>query len=515
MRDTGNRHERDVFVDALRVGSVLVVVAAHWATTTVVWEQGRIEGENALSVIAESHPATWLLQVMPLLFFVGGYANALSLARHDGYVAYVRTRLARLLTPTVAFMAVWLLVAVVAQALPLPEPNVVERAADLAALPFWFLGLYVLVVALAPTMWWLHERLGWGVPLLLAVGAATVDTVVHGFGYEGVGVLNYGFVWLLPHQLGFFYADGRLAGMARRNAGALAVAGLACLLVAVTIGGYPVSMVGVPGEERWNTDPPSLALVAMTMWLLGLALLLRPLVGSWGARARRLLDRLRAVVLTLYLWHVSAVALAAAVVYPLGFPRSETGSSLWWATRPLWLLVLAPCLALLTFGFRRLEVHPAPQPVVRTNSPAVRLVVAALAIVSCALGLIGFGVSGFDRVAAEQGEGILAFTVNPLQNTLHVVVGLALLRAVVVPVAPAIAGTAAAMLYLVLGAAGWSAGVGLLAANAATARLHAVVGSLGVLLLALAAAIDRWRLVRQPDTETRRARNASSHGRDR
>ena len=205
------RDGRDIFLDALRVAAVLVVVAGHWTTTTVIWEEGRIAGENALSVIPESHLATWLLQVMPLLFFVGGAANAWSLARHSGkYLAYLRTRLVRLLAPTVAFMAVWLIVGIVAEALPLPEPNVVESAADVAALPLWFLGLYVVVVALAPVLWRVHRSLDWWAPVLMVAGAAVVDVLVHGLGYDDVGVANYALVWLVPHQLGFFVADGRL-----------------------------------------------------------------------------------------------------------------------------------------------------------------------------------------------------------------------------------------------------------------------------------------------------------------
>ena len=70
MGDAATGHERDVFIDALRVLAVLVVVAAHFMTTTVIWEEGRIAAENALSVVPETHLSTWLLQVMPLLFFL-------------------------------------------------------------------------------------------------------------------------------------------------------------------------------------------------------------------------------------------------------------------------------------------------------------------------------------------------------------------------------------------------------------------------------------------------------------
>ena len=64
MQSCLRRHERDIFIDVLRVLAVLIVVVGHWATTTVIWEEGRISVENALSLIPESHVATWLLQVM-------------------------------------------------------------------------------------------------------------------------------------------------------------------------------------------------------------------------------------------------------------------------------------------------------------------------------------------------------------------------------------------------------------------------------------------------------------------
>lgn len=501
------RPVRDQFIDALRVIAVLTVVIGHWLTTTVIWEPGRIVGENALSVIPAAHPVTWLLQVMPLLFFVGGFANARSLAHHDGdYLGFLRTRLGRLLPPTVGFMVVWLLIASVAAPLPLPEPNVIERAADIAALPFWFLGLYLVVVALAPAMRRLHHRGGWWIPAVMVVGAAMVDLLVHGFGLEAVGVANYGFVWLFAHQLGIIYSEPRSTRISVRSAAVIAAAGLAGLVALVTIGGYPVSMVGVPGEDRWNTDPPSLALVALTLWLLGLAGALRRWMRVWGSRLSSLLGRLNGVALTMYLWHVSALAIAAAIVYPLGFPRTETGTTVWWLIRPLWLVVVAPFLVLLVYLFRRLEVHPAPQPLPTHSQQRTRYVVAALAVVSLALGILGFGVAGFDNPLRELGETVLAFSVNPLQNSLHVLVGLVLLG-VAFPTRSdptrsrstrayatryvGLGGSAGAALYLLLGIAGWSNGLSVLALNPATARLHVVLGAVGLVAVLIAQTAER------------------------
>ncbi len=187
-----------------------------------------------------------------------------------------------------------------------------------------------------------------------------VDLVSIGFGLEGVGGANYAFQWLFAHQLGFAYADGTLQRWGRRGAAWLAAVGLGALVLLTTVGGYPVSLVGVPGQERSNAQPPSLAMVALTLWLVGLALLWRPAGERWLARpgARRLVARVHAVVLTAFLWHVTAITVGAGVAKALGAPEPAIGSGLWWALRPAWLVWLLPFLARAAVGLRALRGAP-------------------------------------------------------------------------------------------------------------------------------------------------------------
>lgn len=479
---------RDSFIDALRVASIVVVVLGHWITTTVIWDDGLIGIENALSVIPSSHVATWLIQVMPLLFFVGGFANNRSLEAHDGnYLAFLRTRYRRLLTPTLVFVGVWLSIGVLAELLVDDLPNVLDRAADLAALPFWFLGLYLFVVALAPPMIRLHRRWGWWLPAGMAVGALAVDVVYYGLGVTEIGVLNFALVWLLAHQLGFFYADGSLLDLNRRIVAAATMFGLAGLVVLTTVGSYPVSMVGVPGEERWNTNPPSLALVMLTVWLVGLALLVRPRALAWAATRSEFLAGTNRVVLTVFLWHVSAVAIAGAVVYPLGFPQPETATAAWWALRPIWIAALVPPMLLLVAAFRRFEIHPEPAGFAMQDAPLVRHVAAGSAVVSIGLGVLGFGVTGFNRIAADLGESVLDFNLNPLQNVAHLVLGIAVLWSAYQGVRVAVATTTVlAASFLVVGLLGSSEGIAILGMNSATAWLHVALGAVGLALLGFA-----------------------------
>ena len=489
MAPAPDLEERDPFIDLLRVACIVVVVLGHWATTTVVWEPDRVLSVNALAQIPGTRIVTWLVQVMPLVFFAGGFANSVSRRRSGSYLGYLDRRLGRLLLPTGVFLAVWLALGIAAEALD-PASAGKARAAEVAALPLWFLGIYLVAVALAPAMEALHRRWGLGVAGGLAAAVGVVDLVSIGLGIEGVGGANYAFQWLLAHQLGFAYADGTLQRWGRKGAAALALSGLAALVLLTTVGGYPVSLVGVPGQDRSNAQPPSLAMVALTLWLVGLALLLRPAALRWMRRPRveRLVTRGHAVLLTAFLWHVTAITLGAGVARALGGPEPAIGSARWWALRPAWLLWLLPFLAALVWAFGRFEAHPRGRPV--ADHP-VAAAAAGFGVFAVAVGILGFGETGFFPFAPEAGEPILMFTFNPLQDVIHVVLGGAVLWALGWR-RRAAAGLAAvgAAVFLAMGAlrlSGWGP-TRRLGMDDFTAWTHLVVGAAALVALAGAGA---------------------------
>src|SRR5690606_15030801 len=67
--------ERDPFVDFVRAFSLLVVVAWHWVFTIIIWRDDGPHATNPIGFTKGLFVATWLLQVLPLFFFVGGFAH--------------------------------------------------------------------------------------------------------------------------------------------------------------------------------------------------------------------------------------------------------------------------------------------------------------------------------------------------------------------------------------------------------------------------------------------------------
>jgi len=395
---------RDRYVDLLRAVAILMVILGHWLTSAVTVTDGRLGGVNLLYVVPWAQPATWLFQVMPVFFLVGGYANAASLAKHRDAggtaAAWVQSRALRLLRPTAVFVVV--LIVGYASALALgADQRVTRTAVWLAGIALWFLVVYVAVVALAPaTIAW-QRRWGVGVflTLIAVVAAGDVARVATGSDVPATG--NYIVGWLAVHQLGVAWRDGALT-RTRRPAYALAVGGAAVAVALIAVGPYGVTMVGAaPPPELGNADPPTLALLALAAMQAGIALLLRPVVGPWLQRPRvwQVVVVLNAVILTIFLWHMVPVVIAGVALMTTGiFPQPELASGEWFALRIPWLAVLAVLLAGLVAVFARFETAA-----VRRRGGDASPVVVGVGIVTCVAALAGIGVTGTEGVLPAVG----------------------------------------------------------------------------------------------------------------
>jgi peptidoglycan/LPS O-acetylase OafA/YrhL len=416
---------RDRYVDFLRVASIVVVVLGHWTMTAVGRSADGLAAGNVLSSTPGLWLATWVFQVMPVFFFVGGFANMVSWQalrrRGGGYVAYLSGRLERLLRPVLVFAAVWLALPPVLGRLGLPAEQV-ELVGRVMGQPLWFLGVYLMVVALAPAMVWLHRRFGLWVPAALTAVAAAVDALRLGAGVQRAGLLNLLLVWTLVQQVGFFYADGSLTRLSRRALVGLATAGLGGMVVLTGTGLYPPSMVGLQGEDS-NMSPPTVCILALTVWQVALLMLARRRLSAWLARRTpwAAVIGVGSMAMTLYLWHITAMVALYGLVVATGGPLPAPGTGWWWATRPLWLALLAAVLAPLAMllsrferpgraGRRRATAGQAPETL------AGRIAV-TLGLLLAVLGLFGFVTGGFTP------------PLEPLRNLAFLAAGVLLARA--------------------------------------------------------------------------------------
>ncbi len=384
---------RNRYVDLLRIVSIVVVVLGHWTMAVLGYRDGAFTGENLLEIAPWTHLLTWVFQVMPVFFIVGGFTNAGSWrsarVRGTGYADWLRTRSARLLGPALVFVAFWTVLPMLAVAIALPS-GVARTGGREVALPIWFLAVYLLVVAAVPPLEAAHRRFGVRVIVVLSAGAVAVDVARYGFDLLRLGALNYALVWLAVVELGLLWKDGTLT---RRRAvpWAMAGGGLAALALLTTVGDYPVSMIGLTHAERSNTLPPTIGLLALAVWQCGAMLILQNAANRWLARPRVWLWVVagNGMVMTLYLWNMTAAVLAAVILYPTGIaPQPDPLSAAWWWLRPLWLLVCAICLVPFVLGFRWAERPGPPPPRARAGRLGVVLTIVGALLAAAGMSIV-------------------------------------------------------------------------------------------------------------------------------
>jgi len=358
---------RDTFIDFVRAFSLLVVVAWHWCFTLIRW---RGDGPHATSPIGFTEgmwTATWLLQVMPLFFFVGGFSNLVAWrakeARGATIGSFVWGRGKQLAVPSLALAGTWIGLGILVSLRY--DAAWIGNAVKLVISPLWFIAAYLVIIALFPIFEWLHDRFDVVVLVVLIGLAWLVDVTRFRHGWNNFAMLNMVLVWGAAHQLGFFYE--RIVNAHRRVAWSLALGGLFGLAALVYSDRYPGSMVGVPGDKFSNMAPPTMCIVALVFFQAGIAVLIRQWVldrletrERWST-TNRVINRFS---MPLFLFHTTGLAIAFWLGRSVGFYSKRQPDLRWWLFRPVSFVgpLLFTLPVIFIFGRRWLKGSPTPAP---------------------------------------------------------------------------------------------------------------------------------------------------------
>ena len=352
---------RDRVVDAARALSIVVVTLWHWTlSVTHRTADGDLAMPNPIHVVPGGWLATWVLQVMPVFFLVGGYANLVGWQRAQatGVPAgrFVADRLRRLLVPTAVWAGVWLAGELIAAILPGPHRWIWEWFPGYLV-PLWFLGVYGLLILTVPVTATLHARYGARVLAVLAGLIAVGSVLGRGVGLAWADWVTAALVWLFCHQLGYAWRTWQLGQRPLAQRLAVTGAGLLALVVLTVFAGYSRSMVATVGDAGSNIFPTNAAIAALAVFQLGLLALITP-------TAARLLRRpgvwkpvvaLNLVAITVFLWHMTAYLIVLWIYERLGYTLPAEPTADWWAQRWLWLLAPLVVLIMLIAVFARVE----------------------------------------------------------------------------------------------------------------------------------------------------------------
>ncbi|MBJ7340963.1 acyltransferase [Mycolicibacterium sp.] len=405
----GGKPVRDRAVDVARLGALVVVMFGHCALLLATIDDNGLRIGNLLGQLPALAPITWAAQVMPLFFLAGGAAGAYGWKPGTPWGTWLFTRSQRLCRPVFWYLAAWAAGLLVAQ-LVLGSESAAGLGRECVAL-LWFLGVYLVVMAFVPAL--MRLRSGRAIALVVAVllvAAGGTDAVRLAVGTPEAGVANFVFVWLIPVVIGVAYAH-RVIGP--RVAFAVAAAAFAAQVVAVVTGPYEVSLVVTGVERLSNVSPPTLLLALQCTWMSCLFVAAAGAIRNWAERPKvwRVVAVGNGGAMTLYLWHIPAIAVATFALHAVGIDAYDVHEPGFWGRLALRAVVFAGVMAITFVLLSPLEHRRLPWWDARPRATGTRSVaagalvcVAGIAVLLMAKeglsGIVGWSSLGFFVAAA-------------------------------------------------------------------------------------------------------------------
>jgi Acyltransferase family len=326
----------------VRSFALCVVVIWHWVFSTVRWDAHGPHAGNPLHLVPYGYVLTWFLQVMPMFFFIGGWASIGSLRRHldrNGTSAeWVARRAKRLVVPVIPLVA-----AVIGAKLFL-SPWAFGTVL-FAASPLWFVAVYVPLTILTPAIYRAHQRSTSVSFAASVIAVALVQAARFGLHYSSTAItlLSFITVWGTVYQLGFF-VDRVMTD--RRVAGGSALLGIVGISAGSLLGFSP-SMVTTAHDKISNMGPPTATIIALAVFQLGCVGLLSTSIQKISARktVTRVVAWIENHQMKIYAIHLPIWTVLITLTRTSVIANGEHATSSWWVLRPVWTLLPALCLA--------------------------------------------------------------------------------------------------------------------------------------------------------------------------
>jgi surface polysaccharide O-acyltransferase-like enzyme len=400
---------RDRAVDVARLAALVVVMFGHCALLLATLDSDGLHIGNLLGELPAIAPITWVVQVMPLFFLAGGAAGAYGWHTGRPWGTWLFARAQRLCRPLFWYLAAWSVGLVVAR-MALGAEAADSLGRECVAL-LWFLGVYLVVLAFVPAL--TRVRTGGALAVLVAsllVAAAAIDGIRLAVGTSMSGVANFLIVWLIPVVIGVAYAR-RL--VRPRTALVAAVAAFVAQVMLAMIGPYDVSLVVTGTERMSNVSPPTLLLALHCTWMSCVFVATASAIRRWASRPRvwHVVAVGNGGAMTLYLWHIPAIAVATFALNAVGLDAYDVDAPWFWGLLALRAVVFAVVMAvafrlLSPLEHRRLPWWDAPVRAAgaRSTTAGALMCVAGVALVLLAknglTGIAGWTTLGCFLIAA-------------------------------------------------------------------------------------------------------------------
>lgn len=269
---------RERFIDFIKVSGLLLIIFNSHILLKITFSSGEYNIVNFSENVISLQIFTWFTTGMSLFIFTMGFNNLIAwysnVGREGSQWQYLVDRTNSILGPVIVWIvSISLLLNFLFINTNLPKylttsEDGIMSSVEFVLWPMWLVTIYLVLVIFAPVTIYLHKKFPFITVAILILFTILIDSFEFPINYSYLRLLNYLFFWLMIHQLGYFFADGKTLFLQKNLLFFLPISLLGYLFFKLDQNSDNFSMASYRLSLLNNEDPPTtLYLIASLMTL--------------------------------------------------------------------------------------------------------------------------------------------------------------------------------------------------------------------------------------------------------
>ena len=307
---------RERFIDFTKITGLIFLILNSFTLLRIENSGGEVFVSN-LSVDSQSLMTfTWFTAGMSLFFFSMGFNNLIAwysnVGRDGSQWNYLVDRINTLLGPVI----VWIFSStLVLNFLSRSEnfPNYLTTSEDgimqsieFILWPLWLVSIYLVMVLFAPFTIYLHKKYPFATLLSLFTITILIDNIDFSLSLSYIKLFNYLFFWIAIHQIGYFFADGKIQKINLNVFKYITIFSYGYLFYQMSVSESYLSLASYRLTSLNNEDPPTTVYLIASIGLISLFLSLKNIIEKLMSNQKiwLLISHIHSNIYTFYLWHL-------------------------------------------------------------------------------------------------------------------------------------------------------------------------------------------------------------------
>ena len=307
---------RERFIDFTKVIGLLFLIVNSFLFLRLEESSGELFVTNLSAESQSLIVISWFTAGMSLFFFSMGFNNLIAwysnVGRDGSQWNYLVDRINTLLGPVLVWIfSSTIVLNILSRSSNFPNylttsEDGIMPSIEFILWPLWLVSIYLVMVLFAPLTIFLHKKYPYATVLTLFTMTVLIDNIEFSLNFSYIKLFNYLFFWIAIHQLGYFYADGKIQEVNVNVFRYLTVFSYGYLFYQISVSNKYLSLASYRLSSLNNEDPPTTLYLVASIGLISLAFTLKNLIEKMLSNQKiwLLISHIHANIYTIYLWHL-------------------------------------------------------------------------------------------------------------------------------------------------------------------------------------------------------------------